>query len=626
MRRRPIPILLALALAVGLAPAAAQALPESAVVHEAATEDELVAAAAAVNADDTGAPQAIRLTGDIAFDGPSNNELVFTRDVTLLGGGHSIDLGSWGLVAQDGATLTLGESDGSDALVIKRTGSEPRIRPLIRLGSWSGAGTLDMYDGVELTGSIVNGAQMGAAVGIDHGTFNMHGGSIHGNENRSSAGMGGAVAGRSDSAAPVVVNISGGSITENVSSNSGYSYNSPAVLVIGGTFTMSGGEIARNSAVHGETTADGKSLVAYGGGVGLLRSTGTITGGSIEGNTGSSQGGGIYAQNSTLRISGCTIDGNAASGFGGGIFLSSTPLTVRDTDITGNRTDRYGGALYAYGASEVSLGSGTRIEGNSAGYGGGLANSSTGTVTVYADALLAGNLATEGAGNDIAHYGKGALALPAHPVPESRRPYSVTGLDPVRSLREVDGWYADEPDNGWTPLGATMLDAAQPITGRTFIIAAFHAYQASYRFESATEGRQLPDEVASLLPTDDAVYGEGDTVDAVAPERDRVEADGGVWTFDGYDAASVRVDGAAPAFVGRWSWHASTPWTTLTPATPTDASGDGGAKGRDGKKAASKGLPKTGDAAWVGAAVAGVGAATVLAGVSILRPKRSRQR
>ena len=161
---------------------------------------------------------------------------------------------------------------------------------------------------------------------------------------------------------------------------------------------QTGGEIARNSAVHGETTADGKSLVAYGGGVGLLRSTGTITGGSIEGNTGSSQGGGIYAQNSTLRISGCTIDGNAASGFGGGIFLSSTPLTVQDTDITGNRTDGYGGALYAYGASEVSLGSGTRIEGNSAGYGGGLANSSTGTVTVDADALLAGNLATEGAG------------------------------------------------------------------------------------------------------------------------------------------------------------------------------------------------------------------------------------
>lgn len=181
MRRRPIPILLALALAVGLGPAAAQALPESAVVHETATEDEL-AAAAAVNADDTGTPRAIRLTGDIAFDGSSNDELVFTHDVTLLGGGHSIDLGSWGLVVQNGATLTLGESDGSDALVIKRTGSEPRIRPLIRLGSWSGAGTLDMYDGVELTGSIVNGAQMGSAVGIDRGTFNMHGGSIHGNE------------------------------------------------------------------------------------------------------------------------------------------------------------------------------------------------------------------------------------------------------------------------------------------------------------------------------------------------------------------------------------------------------------------------------------------------------------
>lgn len=103
MRRRPIPILLALALAVGLGPAAAQALPESAVVHEAATEDELVAAAAAVNADDTGTPQAIRLTGDIVLDGSSHDELVFTHDVTLLGGGHSIDLGSWGLVAQDGA-------------------------------------------------------------------------------------------------------------------------------------------------------------------------------------------------------------------------------------------------------------------------------------------------------------------------------------------------------------------------------------------------------------------------------------------------------------------------------------------------------------------------------------------
>ena len=88
----------------------------------------------------------------------------------------------------------------------------------------------------------------------------------------------------------------------------------------------------------------------------------------------------------------------------------------------------------------------------------------------------------------------------------------------------------------------------------------------------------------------------------------------------------MKVDGAAPAFVGRWSWHASTPWTPLTPATPTDASGDGGTKGQGGKKTASKELPKTGDTAWIGTAAAGVGAVAVLAGVSVLRPKRSRQR
>lgn len=55
-----------------------------------------------------------------------------------------------------------------------------------------------MYEGVTLTNSHATGGTLGAAVGVNNGTFNMYGGTISNCTNKSGSSMGGVVAVRSD--------------------------------------------------------------------------------------------------------------------------------------------------------------------------------------------------------------------------------------------------------------------------------------------------------------------------------------------------------------------------------------------------------------------------------------------
>lgn len=59
-------------------------------------------------------------------------------------------------------------------------------------------------------------------------------------------------------------------------------------------------------------------------------------------------------------------------------------------------------------------------------------------------------------------------------------------------------------------------------------------YNATYSFESATEGKQLPKEVTDLLPNDDKEYEEGNKITALNPNPDKVEVADGIWIFKGY--------------------------------------------------------------------------------------------
>jgi len=106
-------------------------------------------------------------------------------------------------------------------------------------------------------------------------------------------------------------------------------------------------------------------------------------------------GGGIL-NTGTLTVSGSTVSGNSA-GFGGGIMNTSSglgaTLTVTDSTVAGNCAQLVGGGILNGRTMTVS---GSTVCGNSADLGGGIY--SDGGVLTVRDCVFTGNSATEGGG------------------------------------------------------------------------------------------------------------------------------------------------------------------------------------------------------------------------------------
>ena len=136
-----------------------------------------------------------------------------------------------------------------------------------------------------------------------------------------------------------------------------------AVYVNGGTFTMSGGTISRNTAED------------YGGGVYLASGTfkmsdGVIGGEEKDGNS-AFHGGGVCVYSGTFEMSGGTISGNNATGnHGGGVYIQSGTFTMKNGTISGNTALSNGGGVYLAGGA-FTMDEGT-ISNNSAHHGGGV--------------------------------------------------------------------------------------------------------------------------------------------------------------------------------------------------------------------------------------------------------------
>ena len=81
-------------------------------------------------------------------------------------------------------------------------------------------------------------------------------------------------------------------------------------------------------------------------------------------------------------------------------------------------------------------------------------------------------------------------------------------------------------------------------------------YTVGYKFESATAGKDLPQEVKDLLPTDADEYVNGVQVDAKQPAKAEVEVADGKWVFKGYAANQQTVNGSNVEFVGKWAFVA----------------------------------------------------------------------
>ena len=165
-------------------------------------------------------------------------------------------------------------------------------------------------------------------------------------------------------------------------------------------------------------------------------------------------------------------------------------------------------------------------------------------------------------------------------------PAGITALTPSDSATYVNGdsvsaqqpaqtTYTDPVNDGtWTFKGydadnAVVNKANVSFVGKWEFVA--NKYQTTYRFESATAGKQLPAGIATLLPSDGATYVNGDSVSAKQPAQTTYTdtVNDGTWTFKGYDVTSVVVNKANVEFVGKWEFVANKYQATYSFASAT---------------------------------------------------------
>ena len=114
-------------------------------------------------------------------------------------------------------------------------------------------------------------------------------------------------------------------------------------------------------------------------------------------------------------------------------------------------------------------------------------------------------------------------------------------------------------------------------------------YKVTYKFTSGTPGKELPKEVADLLPKDDKTYVTGTEVKSTKPTKTEVKVDGGTWKFKEFPP-SLKIDKKDGEFAGEWVFEAD--------SAPTP----------EPQKPAAKAVPKTGDATTVAPVVGGIAA------------------
>ena len=470
--------------------------------------NEMIGAFAQIN--ETQGDYTISLKDNIVLAGGSEKPFKVPAGctVTLLGNGHTITYNNDDVSAQsnltlgaDGGILNLG-NDSRNELIITTNNNQNHADPLLVILS---GGTVNMYDGVTLTGNVCTSSNAGG-VDIQEGTFNMFGGTI--SKCETYFGLGGGVRVCADiytlNTAVAAFNMYGGTISENKATYAYGGYGDGggvAVMNSNSTFTMTDGLIEKNQAdyrgggicnlfggntvINGGVIKENTAIKQYGGGICNYHGTMKIKNVTIE-NNGARNGGGIGSVYlieyqdyylSKMDISNCKIQNNSAT-YGGGMYSTSSPdVSLSDCTITANEAS-YGGGAYVYKSDDTTFvnskisgnladyGGGvyvnaadvtfvkSEISGNTAGIGGGLYGYAASTATAFISAGEAGNiicnnalLNTEGVfATDVYLNGASAKAtLPA--AKEMNRTFLADGQNQI-----IDGWYQDSADSRYTHL------------------------------------------------------------------------------------------------------------------------------------------------------------------------------
>lgn len=287
--------------------------------------------------------------------------------------GEDADQGGGGLF-NDGGTLRVSESTISGNIATGAAGSGG--------GIFNNDGLLELVDS-----KIADNAASRAGGGIETlaGDVRMLGVDLIANSTGSAPGNGGGLHVTGNGSAT----MSGGTVKDNVAAAEGGGlWNGSGLMrVIGVRLT---GNVA-----NGEGADQGGGGLFNAGGT-LQVYTSTLTRNTAL--MGSGSGGGILNDQGALSVRNSALDGNSAARAGGGIEANVGNTSIAGTVFTDNITGASpgnGGAVHLTGAGEVQVTNTGVLVNTAANEGGGLWNSSTGTMTVTRSSIT-GNDAPSG--------------------------------------------------------------------------------------------------------------------------------------------------------------------------------------------------------------------------------------
>ncbi len=166
--------------------------------------------------------------------------------------------------------------------------------------------------------------------------------------------------------------------------------------------SVGGGINAEDCELTIENSAISSNEAKYGGGIRVHSSTVSLKGTEISKNSASNSGGAMYANESDLTTEDTAVSGNTAAQIGGGMVLNNCrdgkAVTMGpDTEVSGNTAGSNAGGLWV--SSSVLNMSGAKVSGNkSAGLGGGIYASGTGSVKLSGTTVSGNEAGTSGGG------------------------------------------------------------------------------------------------------------------------------------------------------------------------------------------------------------------------------------
>jgi predicted outer membrane repeat protein len=459
----------------------------------------------------SGGNHTIALGSDIAFDSTNSSTyssaITFDNNntVTILGNNHTLTLATNAVKLNvSNATLNLGSSSATNALTIAGAGADVDANgSLIHLTN----STLNMYDGVTLTGNKIGGGSSacGGAVRVASGaSFIMNGGTITDNHYQSSAQACGGGAIEVDGYNGSTFTMNGGTISNNTSNFWGGAIHAAGDSEV--KVTINGGTLSGNTAPYGAAVAlqgessltakravfsnNGGASTGYGGAIlNYENSAVDIVDSTFNGN-GATHGGAVFTWGATASIAGSTFKDNSAS-YGGAIRnQNKNAITLSNNTFSGNSASANGGAIYS---SKPITSAGDIITENTADNIGGGVYLAGSNEYIFSTALIYNNKAASQANDAYIDSASTATLINA----ASMNKYATFDDQEVF----VNAWFADDDTARYTVAAPTTIVSSTPTGTKYYLTAAYDPDGAQPASDPVT-----PDTAPENPATDDNIY------------------------------------------------------------------------------------------------------------------------